>query len=352
LVNQWLAKNAAPIITYEQELLPLWSKVRVDNKLQIKKFVQSYGNTVKAWCYKQKIDPPGIWNEINISDNLCNKLNELGVLDFEPLEDVDVISWLVASNIWPKGMLPTILPEALGLNETDLTAESNHERAIKLQHDKEVRSITFNGRQVDPQEIDQEKIAQEIHDNLSKSIANVILGNIANLGAMQASGHGTKHGSAGGHGGSGGNRNIPQEKTDLIGYLGECAVYYWLKKLLLQQDIDSAWMSGYRERLLPGAGNDSLGYDFRVMYRRQSLYLEVKSSLGDPQEFELGDTEVRMARDCATGRVGQYRVIYVSNVGDSTTMQLEVLPNPLSDEGKPLFHIGGQGIRYKFQRGT
>lgn len=107
----------------------------------------------------------------------------------------------------------------------------------------------------------------------------------------------------------------------------------------------------YRSRLLLGVGNDSLGYDFKVPYRSQQLYLEVKSHMGDPLEFELGETEVRFAAECARSRGRQYRIIYVSNVQDTDAMRLEMLPNPLSNEGRPHFRIGGQRFRYRFERG-
>ncbi|MCK4245373.1 MAG: DUF3883 domain-containing protein, partial [Candidatus Omnitrophica bacterium] len=332
LVNNWLAQNNAPIMNAAPKLFPLWSRVRTDNKSRIKKLVHSHDNTVKAWCYKQGIEPPKIWNDIAVSDSICNTLHDLGALDFELLEEEDLISWLVIANIWPKGMPPTTKLAKLGLNKKDIEEESNRERAAKLRQEKEARTIIFNGRKIDPQEADVEKLVEELRNKLSKSIKAITLGNIANLRAMPESKK--KRGPSEKHRRGGGGRKIPQEKTDLIGFLGECVVYYWLRKLQHQKDIDAAWVSGYRERVLPGAGDDSRGYDFQITYRNQPWYLEVKSSLGDTQEFELGDTEIRMARDCATKKGRQYRIIYVSNIQDSTAMRLEVLPNPLSEEGK------------------
>lgn len=350
LVNDWLVHNGAPEMNAAPNLLHAWSEVGIDNKSRIKKLVYSHLNTVKAWCYKQGIEPPEIWNDIAVSDSICNTLHDLGALDFVLLEEEDLVSWLVIANIWPKGMPPTTELAELGLNEQDIEEESNRERAAKLRQEKEARSIIFNGRKIDPQEADVEKLAEELRNRLSKSIKAITLGNIANLRIMPESKK--KRGPSEKHRRGGGGRKIPQEKTDLIGFLGECAVYYWLRKLQPQKDIDAAWVSGYRERVLPGAGDDSLGCDFQITYRNQPWYLEVKSSLGDTQEFELGDTEIRMARDCATKKGRQYRIIYVSNILDSTAMRLEVLPNPLSEEGKTLFRIGGQGIHYQFLRKT
>lgn len=51
-----------------------------------------------------------------------------------------------------------------------------------------------------------------------------------------------RHGPGGS--GKGGNsyRGVPQAKIDMIGRLGEIAVYRWLKSRLPLQDIDSGWV--------------------------------------------------------------------------------------------------------------
>ena len=72
--------------------------------------------------------------------------------------------------------------------------------------------------------------------------------------------------------------------------------------------------------------------------------------LDDPLTFELGETELRTAHDAARRRSGEYRVVYVSNVRDTSAMRIEVLPNPLSTEGESLFAKGEQGVRYAFRR--
>jgi len=350
LVDEWLSVHGAPVMNGEQGLLPTWSEVRVENKLRIKKMVQAHDNKIKAWCYKHSIEPPDEWKDNAAPDNLCNALHQLGALDFDLLEQDDLISWFVLANVWPKGMPATVILDDLGLKETDLDEQANRERLAKLQREKEARSIVFNNRQVDPQEIDNGALSSEISSNLPIEVTSMKLDRMADLKTIPEAGQ--KHGTSSGRGGGGGNRRVHPDKADLIGFIGECVVYHWLKKQLSQQDIDSSWASSYRSRLLPGAGDDSLGYDFKVRYRRHVLYLEVKSSLSDPQEFELGDTEVRLARDCATAKAVEYRVVYVSNVQDMRDTRLEILPNPLSDEGKSFFRIGGHGLRYEFLRGA
>ena len=150
--------------------------------------------------------------------------------------------------------------------------------------------------------------------------------------------------------GGGNNSPTSDEKTDLIGFLGELAVYQWLKRRLPKQNIDSAWVSTYRSKLLPGAGDDSLGYDFDVYFQRRRLYLEVKAHLGDPQFFELGETEVRRAQECTRRGGGEYQIVYVSNVGNTPELRIEILPNPLSDQSANAYRLDGQGLRYRFDR--
>src|SRR5207244_4998358 len=113
---------------------------------------------------------------------------------------------------------------------------------------------------------------------------------------------------------------------------------------------DDAWKSEMRSQVLPGIGVDNLGYDFSIRYRRKTWQLEVKSSVGDPMQFEMGESEVRAAMEAASARDTEYRVIYVSGVIDPAALRIDVLPNPWSTEGRPLFQTIGQGWRYGFRR--
>lgn len=49
-------------------------------------------------------------------------------------------------------------------------------------------------------------------------------------------------------------------------------------------------------------GEDGLGYDFQISFNKQTWFIEVKSFTEDPCQFEMGETEVRMARDVARSR--------------------------------------------------
>ncbi len=73
--------------------------------------------------------------------------------------------------------------------------------------------------------------------------------------------------------------------------------------------------------------------------------------MDDPQSFEIGETEVRAARLAARPRSGiQYKIAYVSYVAEPAKTKIDVLPNPMTDEGAHVLELRGEGIRYGFQR--
>ncbi len=175
------------------------------------------------------------------------------------------------------------------------------------------------------------------------------IGTFADLAPAESSRR--RPGRAGGSGGGGPYRGIPQEKKDMIGRLGELTVYHWLKARQRGQDIDLGWVSGNAAPFVGRPGDDGLGYDFRIRFNSQTWFIEVKSSTEDPCQFEMGETEVRFARDVARSRKPErYVIVYVANVGQTGQTTIDVLPNPLSPEADGSLNIAGDSIRYTFSR--
>ena len=157
---------------------------------------------------------------------------------------------------------------------------------------REARSIPFNGRKLDPEEVDWQALAAELAANLSKKMLTTPLGARARLlPAKQRSDRPGRPGSSGRPGSP--PPRSPSQKTEMIGRLGELAVYQWLRDRLPKQNIDAARLSENAFPFTGREGSDSLGYDFQVTFRNQLWQIEVKASLGDPCSFELGETEVR-----------------------------------------------------------
>jgi hypothetical protein len=77
----------------------------------------------------------------------------------------------------------------------------------------------------------------------------------------------------------------------------------------------------------------------------------VKASTEDPCQFELGETEVRRARDVARSRsADRYVIAYVANIGQTGSTTIDILPNPFGPDADGVLKIAGDSIRYMFDR--
>jgi len=237
----------------------------------------------------------------------------------------------------------------LGLTKDDITWEQQRRKEARDAHARARRSITFNGRSIDPQQISPSELAEEIKGLLNAEVLKTPLGVFKPIVAPQ-----TAPGGSRGKKGPGPTTppvgHLSQEKADLIGFLGELAVYHWLKRQLPRLNIEDSWVSSYRSRLFPGPSDDSLGYDFEIYHQRRRLYLEVKAHLDDPRSFDLGETEVIRAQECNRRGGPDFCIVYVSNVANTPSLHIEILPNPLSDRGKDAYRLEGRGLRYRFNR--
>nr|WP_247740424.1 MULTISPECIES: DUF3883 domain-containing protein [unclassified Paracoccus (in: a-proteobacteria)] len=240
--------------------------------------------------------------------------------------------------------------EGLGLSEGDLSTESVRAREANEERKREARSVPFNGRFIDPIGADLFQISEELGRTLSTKVLGRSLGTITDLAEPNGSPT-SKPKEAGDRSPKGRRPRVPEEKTELIGRLGEVTIYHWLRKILPNQDIDAAWRSENGELITGRKGRDGLGYDFEVSYRNQIWQIEVKASLDDPQSFEMGETEVAAARAAARPRSGvQYKIAYVSYVSEPARAMIEMLPNPMSEDGARVLELRGEGIRYGFRR--
>ncbi len=349
-VNAWLADKHAPPLGCHDGLEPL-AEVREHNQLVVHRFQQKAMPLVRAWC--TRFEPGNAIRslaEASGPNALQQRLDNAGVFDFRKLDDIPMMKWLRVFKIWPTSMPQSLDLEILGLSKSDLTAERTKAREAQEARKREERSIVFNGRPVDPINADLLSLSMELRDGLSPTVLERALGAASSLAVLQPSSTTRRKRRTGGSG-SGGRPRVPDEKTELIGRLGEFTVYHWLRRRLPNQDVHAAWRSENGRLITGHVGDDSLGFDFEVSYRNQIWQIEVKASLSDPQTFEMGESEVRAARAAARPRSGvQYKIAYVSNVSDTTTTMIEMLPSPMTDEGARVFQLLGGGIRYIFSR--
>jgi hypothetical protein len=302
-----------------------------------------------VWCEKNNVSLPTSWQDLpSAKSRISTALHGVGALDFHLLEESTVILWLVKTNLWPTGMPSSTKQDDLGIKAEDLIESSQRSRRAREEYERKKRSVEFGSVLIDPDNFDAEVVSKKIIDEVSYIQTAPKIGRLTSLSVV-ADGRGTRPTGTGG-GGGGRRESIPPQKKELIGFLGECVVYYWLKRQFPNKDIDRAWVSKNRAKLLAGEGDDSLGYDFEILYQNKRWFLEVKASTGDPLSFELGETEVRRARDCARSKREEYYIIYVSNIHSPTQVKIEQLPNPMSDAYESKYKLIGEGLRYRFLR--
>ena len=113
---------------------------------------------------------------------------------------------------------------------------------------------------------------------------------------------------------------------------------------------DRCWVSSNRAAFCPdGEGDDSLGYDFRVVTARNEWLYEVKSALDEGGEFELTARELEVAGSAALDRKRRYRILYVPYVFDPDRWRVLPLQNPGGERTRNRFRVIRTGsVRYGF----
>ena len=323
--------------------LPSLSTVRDYNTRQIRSVTRRVAPIIRAWCYKNHV-PGGVWVSENVEDQNLSELSRIGASDFIQLNEENVIRWFQVIAYWPGSMRATTSTKLLGLSEEDLDIERQKATEKEQQLKRERRSVLVNDRLLDPDDLDVPSLASEFEQLISVTVG---LPDLHSNSAVHSPGVRTPRRLGGG--GVGSRKHLTSQQSDLVGFLGELAVYQWLKKSLPGQKIDKAWVSKNRENLLAGSGNDNLGYDFEVLFQRRKVFLEVKAHLGDPRTFELGETQVIRAQECARQR-RDFKIAYVSSLANTGNLRIEILPNPFTREGQSIYRLDGQGLRYRFAR--
>ena len=350
-VQAWLAEVGAPPLGENPSGLPPLQSVRKANLATVAKFAAVAAPLVRTWCGQRGREAPEVWTDQREPDTkLRVDLDTAGIMDFRKVDDAGLLAWCVALGLWPQGMKETLDRAKLEIETTDIEAADAKAREEAEEREAKGRSVEFDGHGVDPKTADWTKISDIIGEKLSRRIKGMALGTQAELALF------TKHTAGTGRRLPGRpdnlTRGIPQAKKDMIGRLGELIVYHWLKERFPNQDIDAAWVSkNGNEQMGRSQGSDDLGFDFRVQYRRQTWQIEVKASVGDQQRFEMGETEVRAARDAARPRSNtRYVVVYVANPHDPANAYIDVLPNPMSPEADGVLNLLGEGARFGFKR--
>ena len=145
------------------------------------------------------------------------------------------------------------------------------------------------------------------------------------------------------------------EHPELIGIVGEMHAYNFLRNKFGHDVVtQAAWVSANRKKAFPlvegepDETSDSLGFDFRFSRDGEHWYIEVKSTVGDDPQFELGISEINAATRLSAEVQGKrWRILRIRNTL-SDKPEFDWLPNPFQEQYKSLFrlHRGGMWVSY------
>ena len=130
-------------------------------------------------------------------------------------------------------------------------------------------------------------------------------------------------GGSGGGGGKAGKTSHLRPSADLrelVGVVGEMHAYRFLRANFGNDVVTrDAWVSEIRLKVLPlvkgepDNTSDSHGFDFQFIHRRRKWHVEVKTTMGDDAQFDLGISEINAATDLARVQGGRWRILRVRN---------------------------------------
>ena len=149
-------------------------------------------------------------------------------------------------------------------------------------------------------------------------------------------------------------RRPSAELRELAGIVGEMHAYRYLRAEFGNDVVSrDAWVSENRLRVLPlvagepNNASDSHGFDFEFRHQRGRWHVEVKATVGDDLQFDLGITEITAATRLARERGGRWRILRVRNVL-SERPEFDWLPNPFEKGFREHFrlHRGGMLVSY------
>lgn len=308
-------------------------------------------NLMRAWCRKNAIEQPSGLGGAD-AQQLVRDMDQTGLLDFEVVPPDALPALLFRGGQWPTTMPTSDVLSVLGLTADDLKQEEQDARERHLKADVARRSVAFAGRALDTGSprftLDFENLADSA---IAQSDEWVTRSHVARLLQQEEAGR-SKQGASKGAG-SGNWRNQPSDATrTVMGMASEWLVWKLLFRRHPKEMSDECWVSSNREKFCTGpAGDDSLGYDFRVVTARHEYLYEVKSALDSGGEFELTARELEVAGSAREDRKRRYRILYVPFVFDPSRWMAITLPNPAGLKTRDQFRIVRSGsVRYRFEQ--
>jgi hypothetical protein len=337
-VEAWLTAFGFP----SPHTFPPVDEVRANNHQLLDTDLPGLSRTVQAWTDKHGQAVPAPWKDPTA---VRDTLDGSGCLDFELLDRPALIGWLDALTLWPGGMDLTDDPALLGLTAADLERGSTSKAAADAERRTARTSLRFGDRTYDTGTDELREFVRAVDASLTD--AQLAVKKTPAVLASFTAGTGTKNRPDGARAGHRHSRQVPtDEQTTAIGLAGELFAYRWLQRAYPGVVNPESWISGNRSLVLGGPpGDDTPGYDFKIVRRSGPLLFEVKATTTDGYAFEISDGELAAA---SAARKGQYRILYIRNVLSPDDRELLVLPSPLEPEARHLYRQINNGMRLAF----
>ncbi|MGN9805590.1 sacsin N-terminal ATP-binding-like domain-containing protein [Micromonospora sp. L32] len=340
-VEAWFQQNV-PHVDHHSGLASV-DETRDANRRTLSRILKNAVPLVEAWLYR---NAAGEGFRPTEPATVAELMMQAGLLDFERLTAPVVTSWLHANHQWPTGMPLTTNRAELGLTDQDIAEARQRIDQDKDQQRRKPTFVLLDGRTYSA-ETDLVKLADAVRGSITPELLAMPAEPRA-LGEFHSA-HAGGGRAGGARGWTAGIQSDP-EALKTIGLAGEVVAGEWLRHQFGIPPEDS-WMSGYRNLLLgDGKGDDSLGYDFRIMTRERIRLFEVKATVNDHPEFTLGETEVCRAQNL--GPDEEYLILFIVNVLESARRRIILLPNPLAPGGLRRYRVAGRSIRLQFDPHT
>ncbi|WP_392900672.1 sacsin N-terminal ATP-binding-like domain-containing protein [Streptomyces sp. LN699] len=339
-VNRWLTELGAPTLGTDAGLTPV-DELRLTNRSRLLERLKQAGTLIHAWEAAHDEPASGLPGD---PESLAAEATAAGLLDFLPIDDSTTLRWLRTGDRWPAAVPLALTAGELGLTSGQLADAERQEKSKRRQRQEDRRHIVVDRTRMSAEEDNYHEIVEAVRGGLTPEF----LGSTGDA-PLVALGQQTQRPPGAGRPGFSAARpgKLSDTQALAVGLAGEVAALAWLMNRYDAVD-ESAWMSGYRNKVLgDGMGDDTLGYDLVVERKRSSLLFEVKSSAGGEGEFVLSPTEIARARSLKKRET--FHVLYVSHAFDTDMRKIHLLPNPLHPRSAHFFRSVGEGLRYRFQ---
>lgn len=352
-VEQYALRKATLVLGQDDDAikLPELERVNTANRKMALASHSRMASLVRAWCRKNSQVQPDLMDPSD-SQPFVTALEQSGLFDFERLGKDQLPLMCKRINAWPVGMAETFDLGQLSLDESDLNFEKREADEARRKAEVAQRSITFKGISLDTRAHDFALKFAELADDALTSGSEWLARSRSPRLQIQDLEKRQPHGGSGvgGRSRKGGNQP-PEPIRRAMGIASEYLAREYLMNIHPSEMSDRCWVSGYRSLFCSDGGNgdDSLGYDFRVVTERNEWLYEVKSALDNGGEFELTARELEVASGAALDRKRRFRILYVPFVFDPDRWQVLVLKNPVGEATRNRFKVIRTGsVRYGF----